>query len=367
MESPDPVARPVLVLDFGAQYVQLIARRVRERHAFARIVRHDIPAERVRELNPLALILSGGPASVYEPGAPALRPAALRTGCPDPGDLLRHATGVRGPGRQGPGRHRAREFGRAECRVLDPDEPLFHDVPRETTVWMSHGDQVHDAGADFIPLAATATCPIAAVRHRDRPFYGLQFHPEVSHTPYGSLILGNFLDRICQSPRQLDDGGIHRAVHRRDRRGGSARPTGSSAGSPEGSIRRSARRCWPGARAAGGLRLRRQRTAPRRRAGGGGRGVRRPTHAELRVVDAADRFLDALDGVDRSPGEAGTDRPHVHRRLSRRGPVDPRRAVPGAGHALPRRDRERRRARRSGGDDQDHHNVGGLPPNWASS
>ncbi len=101
--------------------------------------------------------------------------------------------------------------------MLDPAEPLFHDVPHETIVWMSHGDQIHDAGGDFLPLAATATCPIAAVRHQRLPIYGLQFHPEVSHTPYGSLILGNFLDRICAQPAHLDDGGVHRAVDGRDR------------------------------------------------------------------------------------------------------------------------------------------------------
>src|SRR5262249_36188158 len=75
------------------------------------------------------------------------------------------------------------------------------DVPHKTTVWMSHGDQVPDAGPDFLPLAVTATCPVAAVRHRSRPFYGLQFHPEVAHTPYGTLMIGNFLDRVCGNPR----------------------------------------------------------------------------------------------------------------------------------------------------------------------
>jgi GMP synthase (glutamine-hydrolysing) len=199
MVQEDPAARPVLVLDFGAQYVQLIARRVRERHAFARIVRHDITPERVRELNPLALILSGGPASVYEAGAPRCDPAIFSLDIPVLGicygmQLICDALG----GKVKP--DVAREFGRAECRVLDQGEPLFHEIPHSTTVWMSHGDQIHDAGGEFVPLAATATCPVAAVRHARLPIYGLQFHPEVSHTPYGSLILGNFLDRICGNP-----------------------------------------------------------------------------------------------------------------------------------------------------------------------
>src|ERR1700752_1707277 len=134
MERPDPVERPVLVLDFGAQYVQLIARRVRERHAFARIVRHDITADRVRELNPLALILSGGPASVYEPGAPHCDPAIFSLGIPILGicygtHLIGEALG--GDVHANPARG---EYGRMECRVLDPAEPLFQDVPRETVV-----------------------------------------------------------------------------------------------------------------------------------------------------------------------------------------------------------------------------------------
>src|SRR4051794_39406095 len=152
MEPLDPAARPVLVLDFGAQYVQLIARRVRERHAFARIVRHDVTPARVRELNPLALILSGGPKSVYEDGAPKCDPELFDLGVP----VLAICYGMQlacdalgGRVESSP----AREFGRAECRVVAAGEPIFHDVPGTTTVWMSHGDQVHDAGPDFEPLA----------------------------------------------------------------------------------------------------------------------------------------------------------------------------------------------------------------------
>src|SRR5271167_2015062 len=148
MELIDPAARPVLVLDFGAQYVQLIARRVRERRAFARIVRHDITPERVRELDPLAIILSGGPASVYEPGAPHCDPAIFELGVPVLGicygmQLICEAMGV--PVQPNPARG---EFGRMECRVLEPGEPLFQDVPQKTTVWMSHGDQIQTAGSD---------------------------------------------------------------------------------------------------------------------------------------------------------------------------------------------------------------------------
>jgi GMP synthase (glutamine-hydrolysing) len=199
MQRTGPVDRPVLVLDFGSQYVQLIARRVRERNSFATIVRHDIQPDRVRALNPLAMILSGGPASVYEAGAPRCDSELFSLGVPVLAicygmQLACEALG----GRVEP--NPAREYGRAECRVLEPADPLFQGVPELSTVWMSHGDQVRMLGGDFVPLAATATCPIAAVRHRERPVYGLQFHPEVSHTACGAQILGNFLDRVCRSP-----------------------------------------------------------------------------------------------------------------------------------------------------------------------
>src|SRR5438067_991729 len=139
MDRSDPLERPVLVLDFGSQFVQLIARRVRERHAFARIVRHDISVERVKELNPLAIILSGGPSSVYDAGAPHCDPQLFRMGVPVLAicygmQLVCEALG----GKVEPSTNR--EFGRAECHVIDPADPLFQGVPERSTVWMSHGD-----------------------------------------------------------------------------------------------------------------------------------------------------------------------------------------------------------------------------------
>src|SRR4051812_9259091 len=296
MERPALGQRPVLVLDFGAQYVQLIARRVRERHAFARIVRHDLTVERVRELDPLALILSGGPASVYEPGAPHCDPRLFDLDVPILGicygmQLACEALG--GKVRPNP----TREYGRAECRILDANEPLFHSVPTATTVWMSHGDQVHDAGEAFLPLATTATCPVAAVRHQSRPVYGLQFHPEVAHTPYGTLILGNFLDRICRSPRHWTMGKfLERSVEEIGRRVG---PTDRVVCGLSGGVD-SAVAAALLARALGprvvcvfvdnGLLRAGERAAVAEAFGGHSRG-------ELRVVDASDRFLEALDGV----------------------------------------------------------------------
>jgi GMP synthase (glutamine-hydrolysing) len=293
---PAPSDRPVLVFDFGAQYVQLIARRVRERHAFARIVRHDMTADRVRELDPLALILSGGPSSVYEPGAPRCDPALFGLGIPVLGicyGMQVACEALGGMVRPSP----AREYGRAECRVLDLSEPLFQDVPHETTVWMSHGDQVQDAGAVFVPLAATSTCPVAAVKHRDRPVYGLQFHPEVAHTPYGTLMLGNFLDRICNNPRTWTmDAFLDRAVEEVRR---TVAPTERVVCGLSGGVD-SAVTAALLARALGprvvcvfvdnGLLRAGERDGVAEAFGS-------RSNAELRVVDASQRFLDALRGV----------------------------------------------------------------------
>src|SRR5690348_9166372 len=172
-----PESERILILDFGSQYGQLIARRVRELNVFCQIVRHDIAAERVAELKPRGLILSGGPASVYAPSAPRCDPRLLDLDIPVLGICygMQLACQVLG-GKVLPGD--SREFGPAVCHVLSADG-LFSGVPRETTVWMSHGDQVQRVEGDFIALAQTDTCPMAAMRHRTRPVYGLQFHPEV--------------------------------------------------------------------------------------------------------------------------------------------------------------------------------------------
>ncbi|HEX4412159.1 MAG TPA: glutamine-hydrolyzing GMP synthase [Lacipirellulaceae bacterium] len=188
----------VLVLDFGSQFAQLIARRVREQHVYAEIVRHNITVERVRELAPKALILSGGPSSVYADGAPHCDPAIFDLGIPVLGicygmQLMCQALGGRVES------HPVREFGRAQLKVTPAKESddLFAGVPRETEVWMSHGDQVKLITDQFIPLASTANCDLAAVKHRSRPLYALQFHPEVTHTPDGKTMLANFVANVC--------------------------------------------------------------------------------------------------------------------------------------------------------------------------
>lgn len=186
----------VLVLDFGSQYAQLIARRVREQNVYCEIVRHDISAEQVKRRNPSGLILSGGPNSVYEEGAPKCDPAIFEIGVPVLGicygmQLVCETLG--GKVTSVP----AREYGRSRCR-FDSSLELFTDLPDETDVWMSHGDQVATVSDDFETLASTDTCPLAAVKHKTLPVFGLQFHPEVTHTQNGDIVLKNFLTKVCK-------------------------------------------------------------------------------------------------------------------------------------------------------------------------
>jgi GMP synthase (glutamine-hydrolysing) len=184
------------ILDFGAQYAQLIARRVREAGVFSELVRPDISIDELKKLNPKGLILSGGPSSVYEPGAPKCDPKIFDLGVPVLGICYGMQLGVQILGGQvKPAK--AREFGRAKLTVMT-DDALVRGLPAETTVWMSHGDQVLELPPEFAALATTPTCPFAAARHKTRPFYGVQFHPEVTHTPRGSQIFRNFIYDICK-------------------------------------------------------------------------------------------------------------------------------------------------------------------------
>jgi len=195
--APDATNELVLVMDFGSQTAQLIARRVRDQNVFCQIVRHDLTAERIRQLAPRGLILSGGPASVYGAGSPKVDPAIFQLGIPVLGicygmQITCHTLG----GRILPAH--SREFGRAPCsRSESTDSPLFDGLPTTFTAWMSHGDQVETLTGDFTAIASTATCPNAAVRHRSLPIYGLQFHPEVTHTEFGGQLLANFVRHIC--------------------------------------------------------------------------------------------------------------------------------------------------------------------------
>ncbi|MHC4946664.1 MAG: glutamine-hydrolyzing GMP synthase [Planctomycetota bacterium] len=194
--SAPPHGEVVLILDFGSQYAQLIARRVREAGAFSRLVAPDTPLEELRRLAPKGIILSGGPSSVSEAGAPRCDDRLFELGVPVLGICYGMQLGCQILGGD-VAAAREREYGRARLTVRDRRD-LFASLPDTTTVWMSHGDQVTGLDGDFETLASTATCPYAAARHRELPFYGLQFHPEVTHTPHGVDILRNFLYEICR-------------------------------------------------------------------------------------------------------------------------------------------------------------------------
>ena len=185
----------ILVLDFGSQTAQLIARRVRDQNVFCQIVRHDLSAARIRELNPRGLILSGGPASVYAESAPRVDPEIYELGVP----ILGICYGMQITCQTMGGEilpSESREFGRAPC-VSRASSELFEGVPETFVAWMSHGDQVNGLSVGFESVASTTTCSNAAVRHQTLPIYGVQFHPEVTHTEHGAKILGNFVRRIC--------------------------------------------------------------------------------------------------------------------------------------------------------------------------
>nr|WP_231691219.1 glutamine-hydrolyzing GMP synthase [Aureliella helgolandensis] len=185
----------ILVLDFGSQYAQLIARRVREQNVFCEIIRHDLDADAIARKKPAGIILSGGPSSVYAEGAPKCDPALFKLGIPVLGICYGMQLACNSLGSQ-VGHCEAREYGRAALKISQPTG-LLAGLPAEMDVWMSHGDQVNQVSEDFVSLAATGTCPFAAVQHQTLPVFGLQFHPEVTHTPLGATILHNFLYTVC--------------------------------------------------------------------------------------------------------------------------------------------------------------------------
>ncbi|MET1017631.1 MAG: glutamine-hydrolyzing GMP synthase, partial [Leifsonia flava] len=199
--------RPVLVVDFGAQYAQLIARRVREAGVYSEIVPHSISAAEVAEKNPVGIVLSGGPSSVYEDGAPALDAAIFDLEVPTLGicygfQVMATALGgeVANTG--------LREYGSTDATLSADGGVLLAGQPAAQTVWMSHGDSVAKAPDGFTVLASTASTPVAAFANDERRLYGVQWHPEVKHSAYGQAVLENFLHRAAGIPADWNSGNV---------------------------------------------------------------------------------------------------------------------------------------------------------------
>ena len=291
------MASRILIIDYGSQYTQLIARRVREARVYSEI--HP-PAraqdlEWVRRWNPTGIILSGGPSSVYDEGAPTA-PAELLELAPVLGvcygmNLIAHLSG----GRIHPAQHR--EYGRAEIDVA-VGEGLFagFDVGEHTNVWMSHGDQVEALPPDFTVLARTRNSPIAAFAHRTRPVFGVQFHPEVAHTPRGAELLANFLFTVCHAEPSWTPGAfIEEEVAKVRAQVGDARVICGLSGGVDSAVAAALVHRAIGDQLTcifvdtGLLRLHERDQVERT--------FRAHLGIDLRVVDASERFLGALDGV----------------------------------------------------------------------
>ena len=289
-------AQRILIVDLGAQYTQLIARRVREAHVYCEIHPPTRDLAWIREFAPTGLILSGGPASVYDQDAPTADPGLLDLGVPVLGicygmQLLAKLAGgeVRPSGE--------REYGRAEIEVLQ-DEGLFDGfaVGSRTPVWMSHGDRVDAPPGGWEVLARSGNTPVAAFRHRSKPLYGVQFHPEVAHTPRGGEILQNFLFRICRARPDWTPGHfVERTVREVAERVGKGRAICGLSGGVDSAVAAALVQRAIGKRLTcifvdHGLLRRGEREQVERT-------FRGELDTDLRVVDASHRFLDALAGV----------------------------------------------------------------------
>ncbi len=197
----------VIVLDYGGQYSQLIARRLRDCGVFSELLAHNVPLEQIAARRPRGIVLSGGPASVYAEGAPALEEGLLELGVPVLGicygmQLLVRSLGGRVEQAE------VGEFGRSELLLREGGGRLLAGLPREQTCWMSHRDTVYEPPPGFTALAASSGSPVAAVENLERDIYGIQFHPEVVHTPYGREILERFLTDICACEASWSPAGI---------------------------------------------------------------------------------------------------------------------------------------------------------------
>ncbi len=202
-----PTHRPVLVVDFGAQYAQLIARRVREAGVYSELVPHSITAAEVKEKNPLAIVMSGGPSSVYEEGAPQFDAEVFELGVPMLGicygfQVMAHSLGGT------VGNTGDREYGGVEATLLGDGGAILTGQPASQNVWMSHGDAVQQAPAGFEVYASTSVTPVAAFGSAERRLYGVQWHPEVKHSDHGQRVLENFLHNVAGIPADWTPGNV---------------------------------------------------------------------------------------------------------------------------------------------------------------
>jgi GMP synthase (glutamine-hydrolysing) len=282
----------VIILDFGSQYAQLIARRVRELHVYSELFRWDTPAETILALNPKGFILSGGPASVYEPGAPHILPYIFESRLP----ILGICYGMQALTQALDGQvsaAREREYGPAQLETLLPN-PLLPSGPQP--VWMSHGDRIEALPPGFLALARSDNSPVAAIGDVQRRYYGVQFHPEVHHTPSGMEILRRFVVDICRAAPGWTPGAIiSESVNRIRQQVGQAQVLSAVSGGVDSSVATALVQQAVGEQLVavfvdtGLLRL------------GEAAQVRRALHdnlgVELVVVNAVEQFMSALHGI----------------------------------------------------------------------
>lgn len=234
--SADTAQRPVLVVDFGAQYAQLIARRVREAGVYSEIVPHTVTAAEIASQNPVALILSGGPSSVYEEGAPALDGGIFDLGIPTLGICYGFQVMARALGGE-VANTGLREYGATDAALSGDGGVLLGGQPHAQNVWMSHGDQVARAPEGFEVLASTDATPVAAFGSAEKCFYGVQWHPEVKHSDHGQEVIENFLHKAAGLAADWNSGNvIEEQVARIREQVGSARVISALSGGVDSAV-----------------------------------------------------------------------------------------------------------------------------------
>jgi GMP synthase (glutamine-hydrolysing) len=356
----DPRRGGIAIIDYGSQYTQLIARRVREQGVYAEIVPHDADLSRIEAHQPRGVILSGSPHSIYEPDAPQFPPALLSRGLPILGVCYGMQAMAQALGGAVAG-SRVREYGAAQIEVVR-ESPLFADLPETLEVWMSHGDRIEGLPSGFIALARSAGSPYAAMGDPARGWYGVQFHPEVAHTPQGAALLRNFLFSVCGCEANWSAGAfIDDAVGAIQRTVGGERVLLALSGGVDSAVAAALLHRAVGERLiavfvdTGMLRLGEAESVVRT--------FREERGINLIAVDAAERFLDALQGVTE---------PEAKRRIIGRLFIEvfaeQARRLEGEGVRFLAQGTiypdviESAAGSRSARVIKSHHNVGGLPP-----